>query len=72
MRLDPERPAEALADRSAHQDVIRETRPGAEVAERGDVRRHVGGPLGRREVLEKARLEPLVAVEDEHGQQPSR
>ena len=73
VRLDPERPAEALADRSAHQDVVREDEAGrAEVAERGDVRLDVGGPLGRREVLEEPRLEPLVAVEDERGQQPSR
>ena len=73
VRLDPERPAEARADRSAHQDVVREDEPGgAEVAEDGGVRLDVGGPLGGREVLEKPRLEPLVAVEDEHGQQASR
>ena len=73
VRLDPERPAEVRADRSAHQDVVREDEAGgAEVAEGGDVRLDVGGPLGGREVLEEPRLEPLVAVEDERGQQASR
>ena len=44
---------------------------GQQLAERRRVRVDVGAPLGRGEVLQQPRLEPGVAVEHEHRQQPA-
>ena len=61
----------AGADRAAHQDVVREDEVGGQqLPQRGDVRLDVAAALLGGEVLEQPRLEPLVAVEHEHGQQP--
>ena len=73
MRLDAEGHPARRADGPSEQDVVREDevcRP--ELAQGGRVRRDVRVALRRREVDEEARLEPLVAVEDEDGQQPLR
>ena len=70
MRLDRVARAARRADRPAEQHVVREDEVGRQVlAERRCVRLDVRLALREGEVLEQARLEPLVAVEDEHGQQ---
>ena len=71
MRLDAERLSERGADGTAHQDVVREHEVGREqLAQRCDVRVDVAAALVGGEILQQPRLEPLVAVEHEHGQQP--
>ena len=45
---------------------------GQQLAQRRGVRLDVARALVRREVLEQPRLEPLVAVEHEHRQEPAR
>ena len=73
VRLDAEALAESGADRTAHQHVVREHEVGRkELAERPDVRLDIRAPLLGGEVLEQPRLEPLVAVEHEHRQEPVR
>ena len=70
VRLDRVAQAARGADRAAEQDVVREHEVGrCELAQRGRVRLDVALALLEREVLEQPRLEPLVAVEHEHGQQ---
>ena len=73
VRLDAVRHPARGTDGRAEQDVVREDeicRP--ELAQRRRVRRDVRVPLLRREVAEQPRVEPLVLVEDEDGQQPLR
>ena len=70
VRLDAEAHAARCADRGAEQDVVREHEiRRRELAERRGVRLDVRVPLRLREVREQPRVEPLIAVEDEHGQQ---
>ncbi len=58
---------------TAGQHVVREDEVGGELAlERARVRVDVAGELDGRELLQQPRLEPLVAVEDEHRQKPVR
>jgi len=71
VRLDREARAGRCGDRTAEQNVVREDEVGRqERAERRCVRVDVAIALGRREVLEKPRLQTLVAVEHEDGQEP--
>ncbi len=73
VRLDPEAQPARCADRRAEQDMVREHEVRRrELAERRGVRLDVRLPLRLREVDEQPRLEPLVAVEDEDGQQAAR
>ena len=73
VRLDPEGHPARRADRRSEQDMVREDEVGrSELPQGRRVRRDVRLPLRRREVDEQARLEPLVAVEDEGRQQPLR
>ena len=72
MRLDGEgRPARD-PDRRAEQDVVDEKRVRRKLlADGGRVRLDEALELDARQILEAPRLEALVAVEDEHGQQPA-
>src|SRR4051794_16593342 len=73
VRLDAETHPARGADRRAEQDVVREDDVRrAELAQDRGVRLDVRVPLSRREIPEQPRLEPLVAVEDEDGQQAAR
>ena len=71
VRLDGEGPAGRGGDGCARQDVVRKDDVGREVFfERARVGVHVARALDRRQVLQQPRLEPVVAVEDEDGEQP--
>ena len=71
--LHPETRTARRADRTAHQHVIREYQVGRqELAKRRRVRVDIRMPLGLGEVLQELRIEPLVVVHDERGQQPAR
>ena len=72
VRLDRVAGAAGGGDRPAEQDVVREDEVGRQVSlQRFGVELDVALALLRREVREKARLEPLVAVEHEHRQDPA-
>ena len=71
VRLDRVARAARCADRPAEQHVVREHDVGRQqLPERSRVRLDVALPLLGGQVLQSGRLEPLVAVDDEHGQQP--
>jgi len=73
VRLDAERHARREPDGRSHQHVIREHDVRRQqVAKHRRVRLDVGGALGLREVLEVLRLETLVPIEHEHGQETAR
>jgi hypothetical protein len=62
----------ARCDRAPHQHVVREDEVGGKVgSERADVARDIPLAVRARHVLEQDRLEPLVPVEHEHGQEPA-
>ena len=65
--------AAGRSDGPAHQHVVGEHEIGRQQrAKRSRVRFDVRASLGLAEVLEELRLEPLVPIHDEHGQQPTR
>ena len=70
VRLDRERRARRGADGAPEQDVVAEDEIGRQLlSDARRVRVDVASALVRRELLQQPRLEPLVRVEDEHGQQ---
>ena len=70
VRLDAERRAARRSDRAAHQHMVGEHEVGGQqLPQRGRVRIDVCASFGLGEVLEELRIEPLVAVHDEGGQQ---
>ena len=73
VRLDAETRTTRRADRAAHQHVVGEYQVGRqELAKRRRVRVDIRTPLGLGEVLQELRIEPLVVVHDERGQQAAR
>ena len=71
--LDAKARAGGGADRRAHQHVVREDEVGGpQVAQRIGIRLDVAAAFVLGEVLEQPRLEPVVLVEDEDGQQSAR
>ena len=73
VRLDAEAHAARRSHRGTHQHVVCEDEVGrAELAQRSRIRLDVARTFVLREVLQQPRLEPVVAVEDEHRQQPRR
>ena len=73
MCLDAKGGAAGRSDGPAHQHVVGEHEIGRQQrAKRSRVRFDVRASLGLAEVLEELRLEPLVPIHDEHGQQPTR
>ena len=71
--LDAKGGAAGRSDGPAHQHVVGEHEIGRQQrADRSRVRFDVRASLGLAEVLEELRLEPLVPIHDEHGQQPTR
>ena len=73
MCLDAKGGAAGRSDGPAHQYVVGEHEIGRQQrAKRSRVRFDVRASLGLAEVLEELRLEPLVPIHDEHGQQPTR
>ena len=73
MCLDAKGGAAGRSDGPAHQHVVGEHEIGRQQrAKRSRVRIDVRASLGLAEVLEELRLEPLVPIHDEHGQQPTR
>ena len=73
MCLDAKGGAAGRSDGPAHQHVVGEPEIGRQQrAKRSRVRFDIRASLGLAEVLEELRLEPLVPIHDEHGQQPTR
>ncbi len=73
MRLDAKRRTTRRPDGAAHQHVVGEHEVGRQKLAQGRrIRIDVCPPFVLGEVLEELRMEPLVAVHDEGGQQASR